>query len=113
MKNLKFRVWDKQDEKWRLPFGEIWDFQEMISSDRFEVTQFIGATDVKGQKIFEGDIVEIKYENETYYEFIHYSENQFRFRMTNFSEGNDKIDEHSVTVVGNVFDNEFFKDKIE
>ena len=36
MKNLKFRVWDKQDEKWRLPFGEIWDFQEMISSDRFE-----------------------------------------------------------------------------
>ena len=55
---FKFRVWDKEDDKWRDPFGEIWDFQEMISKpERFVVQQFIGIYDRNSLPIFEGDIV--------------------------------------------------------
>ena len=114
MREIKFRVWDTQDDKRREPFGEIWSLSEMLSRDRFEVMQFTGLYDNKrtkeypnGQPIYEGDIVKILLGDEWYIEKIEYKSD--RFRVTNYNGGHDKLWYYCtlnlIEVIGNIYEN--------
>ncbi len=58
MKNLKFRIWDKQFNKflYQLPENHHLDWE------RFDVQQFTGLTDKLGKDIYDGDVLRGEYE---------------------------------------------------
>lgn len=104
-KELKFKIWDTKDDVWRTPFGEIWDFQEMILSDRFVVCQYTGLKDINDVEIYEGDFVKLIKHN--IIEQVVYSKD--RFRVTNYAGYTDDLSMYcnmqSIKVIGNIFDN--------
>ena len=66
MKEIKFRAWDKRDNKMRTPDrcgfyvgssnGLAYD-NEIEVCEEFELMQYTGLKDLKGKEIYEGDIV--------------------------------------------------------
>lgn len=83
-RKLEFRVWDKELKQFASPNvhhlhkdGELMsivlnlDISKISGNDRFIVQQFTGLTDINGQKIFEGDIVEWLPKNEKWGDYIH------------------------------------------
>lgn len=71
MREIKFRVWNKEEKKWRLPDDEqnngIDQYEYLLNlkgelqdnhSEDCIIMQFTGLKDVKGKEIYFGDIVE-------------------------------------------------------
>ncbi len=68
MREIKFRVWDKEDKNMSIPF-DIFDFSQDESGfkwfgntnvddkENIVILQFTGLKDKNGKEIFEGDIV--------------------------------------------------------
>jgi len=76
MKEIKFRAWDKNKREMRevtsLNFYDeyIWVDETPMTGDRLPlhttpIMQYTGLKDKNGKEIFEGDIVEIEYTNNT------------------------------------------------
>jgi hypothetical protein len=65
MRDIKFRVWQSN---YGIPASMLYlgfesNLQDLISHDGWEVMQDIGKKDIKGNLIFDQDIVRIKYPN--------------------------------------------------
>lgn len=72
MRKLKFKVWDKKNKKWvendksllcQLVIWKTATTFELSSGEDFEIVQFTGIEDKKGNDVYERDIIRVKYRN--------------------------------------------------
>lgn len=109
---IKFRAWDKENEKYLLPekqqfvilptmpsFGVTLPYRDIWGADcidwadadllmgRYELEQYTGLNDKNGKEIYEGDIVKIK---GNYYKIIFDKENS-RFALKHIPK-KDEVD---------------------
>jgi hypothetical protein len=117
MKNLKFRVWDKEDNiYWNTKDGIYFylnltdpDLNVAISGfladkrkDRFVVQQFTGLYDYKNKEIYEGDILGCVVNSKTVISPVVYSLDVFNF---GFRTENLKVEGWAYSeVVGNIYE---------
>lgn len=110
MKNLKFRIWDKQLNKFLYQLPE----KHHLDWERFEVQQFTGLADKRGVEIYEGDIIQHSFYptdielGKRYDNYIVKFENGcFRlnefpiYEFTDYKEDGDEFE-----VIGNIYENE-------
>lgn len=62
MRKTRFRLWDKELKKMLFDGFRIYanGTVESLSSEHYELMQFTGLLDCKGNKVFEGDIIKSK-----------------------------------------------------
>ena len=116
---MKFRVWDKKYKDWlqddRVGIDGVGIFliyksNGMVNSgawmregdydDNFIIQQFIGLTDVKGNEVYEGDIIRDKRGEVTVVE----QKKEFSCGCCGYVYGY-AIDHHGYEVIGNVCEN--------
>ena len=123
MRNIKFRVWDTEENKFRemgfminqygslMQYGEF-EKMKKISKDRYKIMQYTGLKDKEGKEIYEGDIVKFKTmigSEQTGVVVLHQGEycaeikrknHSSYYRLYEFYEDNENI-----KIVGNKYEN--------
>ncbi len=57
MRTIKFRAWDKTNQKMFNPFTYVVTFGFLTKDENTELMQFTGLTDKNGKEIYEADVV--------------------------------------------------------
>ena len=128
MRNINFRIRDKQLNKWMdldtyqnmgaieiendgtLTLSPRFRFTQSmaICPDAFDVMQYTGLKDKNGQEIYEGDIL-VEYGNEIDYWTVEYSYGKFCGICDDICE--DLYELSDLEVIGNIYDNpELFRE---
>mgnify|MGYP002507770449 CR=1 FL=1 len=113
---IKFRVWDKRENKGMHTQNMLYDaqlhhlWQDFVDYPGYELMQYTGLTDKNGKEIFEGDIIidtqKQKYEiifDENYarYDIKVCGENKLRGQTSYFTQIYEK---KHIEVIGNIFE---------
>jgi len=108
MKNLKFRIWDKQLKVFLYQLPE----KHHLDWERFDVQQFTGLLDRLDKEIYEGDIVEWLEDNLGEWNILRvravvgFESGSFRIKDVPISEwGRADKEEMRFEVIGNIYKN--------
>lgn len=118
MREIKYQVWDKKDEKWVSANVVVdhsgllfWFFADTLSliedKDRYIVRFFINKKDRNGNEIYEGDIVKHDCGFSGGFGIVEYSDFEGSWFLESLN-GNSicyDIKLHEVTVIGNIYEN--------
>lgn len=116
-REIKFRAWDKYYKRFRdiVLTNPISALNDNKIDERFEFTQYIGLKDIKGNQIYEGDIVQytdnyntdipqqtgiVKFDNASFY-------------ITDGAYSCYRWIDINVEVIGNIFEDKDLVDKYE
>jgi len=126
MRQIKFRAWDKQDEKMYYPeqkvfcidlSGNIRQHPSLGVIDDVVLLQFTGMLDINGKEIYEGDIVSFEhvagYEIENSKIFWDDETSSFScnfkiknsYNFHNSTVGNLSNDCKALKIIGNIYEN--------
>ena len=129
MRQIKFRVWDKEHKKMRdvysingttegSTFIEYYNEEEEVKSsihENYELMQFTGLTDKNGKEIYEDDIIKIGWQEtenvpNRLYKVIYLGECFARFNLADLETGgaDSMIDfdgeEGEFEIIGNIYE---------
>lgn len=113
MREIKFRVWDKANQKFEyFDLGSANLYENVFNRYESEVQQFTGLSDKNKKEIYEGDIVKFKWVNpaeeveETQGE-VFWDDQMVMFsfdRSFNFAMNDSCFLQETLEVVGNIFE---------
>lgn len=105
MKNLKFRIWDRQFKTFLYQLPE----KHHIDWERFDIQQFTGLLDKQSKEIYEGDIVKERWNKivEVKFDEIDLADYEDCYAGFGFTLQTHSIEDYkkSVEVIGNIFEN--------
>lgn len=119
---IKFKAWDKVLNKfvgfysnglYMYENGQIYTGNMNVTS-RYILLQYVGLDDKNDKEIYEGDILEEKYNDEVYNYYVEWSKDEARFMLMPilqekiyiFGFGDyGKDDIHNYEVIGNIYEN--------
>lgn len=119
MREIKFRIWDKELKRYDSPNvhhllkndGIVsivlnMDVQKISGNDRFIIQQYTGLKDKNGKEIYEGDIIAFgSTEQEDLFEVV-WDEDDARFVLDSYGgRGCWLIDVKDREIIGNIFEN--------
>lgn len=116
---IEFRFWSKgtsenlnfQEKRfWTLPcylLEKYFSFPDLVASKDFVAQQFTGLLDKNGKKIFEGDVLEIVVDDESYIDIIVFVDGAFGTTTRQVFTPFCKTPEYMAicSVIGNIFEN--------
>jgi uncharacterized phage protein (TIGR01671 family) len=110
MREIKFRAWDKENNKWVIDIGLSTTFIDNkdivnLESRGFEVMQFTGLKDKNGKEIYEGDIFKSK--KGKIFEVI-FQDGTYAFGNSKkgyYLLGSFDIKKEELEVIGNIYKN--------
>jgi len=110
-REIKFRAWDKQNNAFAELYTNV-DCMNNLDNDNVAIMQYSGLKDKNNKEIFEGDIIKIPDDYDTYGIFageiyeIYFAYGGFRLKPKNSKRrGNWLEDEKELEVIGNIYEN--------
>ncbi len=106
MREIKFRVWDKELKKWSdIPLE--YAIKDIALYTDYEWCQFTGKFDIRGNEIYEGDIVRFqRREGEVFIGEIAYIEEYGAYFVIHSGISDNQLYAFSqYEVIGNIFEN--------
>jgi uncharacterized phage protein (TIGR01671 family) len=117
MRDIKFRLWDKDNKQMDLsPDFDYIDGQIWIALVHYELMQYTGLKDKNGREIYEGDILKTLDEQEIY-EYDEFGtaiqhlgyEEAYRLKVVKYEKGQFSViwntPSREIEVVGNIYEN--------
>lgn len=106
MREIKFRVWDKiskpnKIKTWGQLQAQYNNISQVFNSEGFELMQYTGLKDKRGNEIYEGDIIQLDGDNVTQ---IIWHEGSFRYIYWGYMTLTKCVAEE-VEVIGNIYEN--------
>jgi len=109
MKNIKFRIWDKQLKVFLYQLPE----KHHLDWERFNVQQFTGLSDRLGKEIYEGDL--IKHFDKGQISLVEWSSGDWGWYMKSVKNWNPKtgFDSSLDEVIGNIYESKHLLDNTD